>query len=181
MSHLRLALLLGMTVALAPLAIDAYLPAFPNIAAGLGIPHSQVGLTLSAYVMTLGLAQLIGGPLSDRYGRKPILFGGLFVFAGGALMVSFADTLPEMVFWRVAQALGGAFCAVSVPALVRDQVSGRDAARLFGLIGLIMFIAPAAAPGLGSLMLALGGWQWIFLMLAGYAGCLMLVLHHPVR
>ena len=177
MSHLRLALLLGMTVAIAPLSIDAYLPAFPRIADWLDIPHSQVGLTLSAYVITLGLAQLIGGPLSDRYGRKPILFGGLLVFACGALMVSFASTLPEMIFWRVVQALGGAFCAVSVPALVRDQVSRQDAARLFGLIGLIMFIAPAAAPSLGSLMLALGEWQWIFLMLAGYAGCLMLVLN----
>jgi len=177
LSHLRLALLLGMTVAIAPLSIDAYLPAFPRIADWLDIPHSQVGLTLSAYVITLGLAQLIGGPLSDRYGRKPILFGGLLVFACGALMVSFASTLPEMIFWRVVQALGGAFCAVSVPALVRDQVSGQDAARLFGLIGLIMFIAPAAAPSLGSLMLTLGEWQWIFLMLAGYAGCLMLVLN----
>jgi len=177
LSQLRLALLLGMTVALAPLSIDAYLPAFPSIADWLGIPHAQVGLTLSAYVMTLGLAQLVGGPLSDRYGRKPILFGGLFVFAAGAVMVSLADTLSEMVFWRVAQALGGAFCAVSVPALVRDQVSGQDAARLFGLIGLIMFVAPAAAPALGSLMLALGEWQWIFLMLAAYAGGLMLALN----
>ena len=177
MSHLQLALLLGMTVALAPLSIDAYLPAFPDIADGLGVSHSQVGLTLSAYVMTLGLAQLIGGPLSDRYGRKPILFGGLVVFAGGALMVSLADTLPEMVLGRIAQAIGGAFCAVSVPAIVRDQVSGQDAARLFGLIGLIMFIAPAAAPSLGTLMLALGEWQWIFLMLAGYAALLMLALN----
>lgn len=177
MSHLQLALLLGMTVALAPLAIDAYLPAFPSIADGLDIPHTQVGLTLSAYVMTLGLAQLAGGPLSDRYGRKPVLFGGLLVFAGGALMVSSADTLSQMVFWRVAQAIGGAFCAVSVPAIVRDQVSGQDAARLFGLIGLIMFIAPAAAPSLGTLMLTLGEWPWIFLMLAGYAGVLMIALN----
>lgn len=177
MSHLKLALLLGMTVALAPLSIDAYLPAFPEIANWLGTPHSQVGLTLSIYVMSLGLAQLIGGPLSDRYGRKPILFGGLLVFACGALMVSFANSIEEMVFWRVIQAIGGAFCAVSVPAIVRDQVDGQDAARLFGLIGLIMFIAPAAAPSLGLLMLALGEWQWIFLMLAGYAGCLMLVLN----
>lgn len=177
MSHLQLALLLGMTVALAPLSIDAYLPAFPDIADWLGVSHTQVGLTLSAYVMTLGLAQLIGGPLSDRYGRKPVLFGGLVVFAGGALMVSLADTLPEMVFGRIAQAIGGAFCAVSVPAIVRDQVRGQDAARLFGLIGLIMFIAPAAAPSLGTLMLALGEWQWIFLMLAGYAALLILALN----
>lgn len=91
-------------------------------------------------------------------------------------MVSMADSLSDMVFWRIAQGIGGAFCAVSVPAIVRDEVSGQDAARLFGLIGLIMFIAPAAAPSLGSLMLALGEWQWIFLMLAGYAAFLVVVL-----
>lgn len=177
MSHLQLAILLGMSVALGPLALDAYLPAFPNIADSLGVAHSQVGLTLSAYVTVLGLAQLLGGPLSDRYGRKPALFGGLLVFAAGSVMVSLADTLPEMVFWRIAQGIGGAFCAVSVPAIVRDEVSGQDAARLFGLIGLIMFIAPAAAPSLGALMLLLGEWQWIFLMLAGYAVFLVLALN----
>ena len=176
MSHLYLAILLGMTVALGPLALDAYLPAFPDIADGLGIDHGHVGLTLSAYVTTLGLAQLVGGPLSDRYGRKPILFGGLLIFMAGAVMVSMADSLSDMVFWRIAQGIGGAFCAVSVPSIVRDEVSGQDAARLFGLIGLIMFIAPAAAPSLGSLMLALGEWQWIFLMLAGYAAFLVVVL-----
>jgi DHA1 family bicyclomycin/chloramphenicol resistance-like MFS transporter len=176
LSHLHLAILLGMTVALGPLALDAYLPAFPEIADGLGIDHGHVGLTLSAYVTTLGLAQLVGGPLSDRYGRKPVLFGGLLIFMAGAVMVSLADSLSDMVFWRIAQGIGGAFCAVSVPAIVRDEVSGQDAARLFGLIGLIMFIAPAAAPSLGSLMLALGEWQWIFLMLAGYAAFLVVVL-----
>jgi DHA1 family bicyclomycin/chloramphenicol resistance-like MFS transporter len=176
LSHLHLAILLGMTVALGPLALDAYLPAFPDIADGLGVDHGHVGLTLSAYVTTLGLAQLVGGPLSDRYGRKPVLFGGLLIFMAGAVMVSLADSLSDMVFWRIAQGIGGAFCAVSVPAIVRDEVSGQDAARLFGLIGLIMFIAPAAAPSLGSLMLALGEWQWIFLMLAGYAAFLVVVL-----
>ena len=176
MSHFKLALLLGMTVALGPLALDAYLPAFPEIAASFAIPHSDVGLTLSAYVMTLGLAQLVGGPLSDRYGRKVILFSGLAVFALAGGLVAWADTLGEMIFWRVLQGVGGAFCAVSVPAIVRDEVSGQEAARLFGLIGLIMFIAPAAAPALGSLMLAFGDWHWIFLLLTGYAAVLALVL-----
>lgn len=176
MSHFQLALLLGMTVALGPLALDAYLPAFPGIADDFGIPHSSVGLTLSAYVTTLGLAQLVGGPLSDRYGRRPILLGGLAIFAGAAVMVSLTDSLPEMVAWRIIQGIGGAFCAVSVPAIVRDQVGGQDAARLFGLIGLIMFIAPAAAPSLGALTLVVGGWHDIFLMLAGYAVFLMLAL-----
>lgn len=146
MSHLYLAIMLGMTVALGPLALDAYLPAFPDIADGLGIDHGHVGLTLSAYVTTLGLAQLVGGPLSDRYSSKPILFGGLLIFMAGAVMVSMADSLSDMVVWRIAQGIGGAFCAVSVPAIVRDEVSGQDAARLFGLIGLIMFIARLRLP-----------------------------------
>ena len=176
MSHFYLALLLGMTVALGPLALDAYLPAFPDIADGFGIPHSDVGLTLSAYVATLGMAQLVGGPLSDRYGRRMILLGGLAIFAGAAVMVAQAGSLMEMSVWRVIQGVGGAFCAVSVPAIVRDQVSGQDAARLFGLIGLIMFIAPAAAPSLGALMLALGDWHFIFVVLAGYAVFLAMVL-----
>lgn len=176
MSHLKLALLLGMTVALGPLALDAYLPAFPSIADNLGIAHSDVGLTLSAYVAALGLAQLIGGPLSDRYGRQPILLGGLAVFAAAAVMVSLSANLSEMVLWRVVQGIGGAFCAVSVPAIVRDQVGGQEAARLFGLIGLIMFIAPAAAPSLGALMLALADWPAIFVLLAGYAVLLGLAL-----
>jgi DHA1 family bicyclomycin/chloramphenicol resistance-like MFS transporter len=165
-----------MTVALGPLALDAYLPAFPSIADGFGIPHADVGLTLSAYVATLGLAQLVGGPLSDRYGRRNILFAGLAVFAVASLMVALADNLTSMIAWRVVQGIGGAFCAVSVPAIVRDQVGGQEAARLFGLIGLIMFIAPAAAPSLGALMLALGDWHLIYVFLAGYAFFLAVVL-----
>lgn len=166
-----------MTVALGPLALDAYLPAFPEIADELGIGHGGVGLTLSAYVGALGLAQLLGGPLSDRYGRQQILFSGLTIFAFAAFMVAQSETLPNMLGWRIVQGIGGAFCAVSVPAIVRDQTSGQDAARLFGLIGLVMFVAPAAAPSIGSALLYFSEWHVIFLMLAGYAALLAIVLH----
>ncbi|WP_077528918.1 multidrug effflux MFS transporter [Vreelandella utahensis] len=177
MPHLQLAILLGMTVALGPLALDAYLPAFPRIAEDLGTANADVGLTLSAYVATLGLAQLIGGPLSDRYGRQKILFSGLAIFAGSALMVSQTGSLAEMLAWRASQGIGGALCAVSVPALVRDHADGTDSARLFGLIGLIMFVAPAAAPSIGTLLLALSGWPTIFIMLSCYAFLLAVLLH----
>lgn len=166
-----------MTVALGPLALDAYLPAFPEIADSLSVGHGQVGLTLSVYVAALGLAQLLGGPLSDRYGRQQVLFTGLAVFSCAAFMVAQAETLPEMLGWRVIQGIGGAFCAVSVPAIVRDQTSGQDAARLFGLIGLVMFIAPAAAPSIGSALLYFSEWHSIFLMLTGYGVVLAVVLH----
>lgn len=177
MPHIQLALLLGMTVALGPLALDAYLPAFPEIADELGVAHGAVGLTLSAYVGTMGLAQLIGGPLSDRYGRQRILMFGLAVFALGAWLIAHADSLQEMLYWRLVQGVGGAFCAVSVPAVVRDQVRGADAARLFGMIGLIMFIVPALAPTMGAALLAWQDWPAIFLVLAAYAIVLILVLH----
>ncbi|MEX2473767.1 Bcr/CflA family efflux MFS transporter [Marinobacter sp.] len=177
MPQIQLALLLGMTVALGPLALDAYLPAFPDIADGLGVSHGQIGLTLSAYVAALGLAQLVGGPLSDRYGRQQVLLGGLAIFAAAAFMVAQADTLGQMLFWRVIQGIGGAFCAVSVPAIVRDQSQGSEAARLFGLIGLIMFVAPALAPSMGAILLVLTDWPAIFLMLAAYAIVLAIILH----
>lgn len=176
MSQFRLALLLGLTVALGPLALDAYLPGFPDIAADLGVSVGDIGLTLSAYVFALGLAQLIGGPFSDRYGRQTILLGGLVVFGAAAFMVSRTTSLDEMLFWRVIQGIGGAFCAVSVPAIVRDTTSGQDAARLFGLIGLIMFVAPAAAPAIGAMLLAIGEWPAVFLMLTGYAVFVGIVL-----
>lgn len=166
-----------MTVALGPLALDAYLPAFPEIGDELAVGPGGVGLTLSAYVGALGLAQLLGGPLSDRYGRQQILFFGLTVFACAAFMIAQAQTLPEMMGWRIVQGIGGAFCAVSVPAIVRDQTSGQDAARLFGLIGLVMFIAPAAAPSIGSALLYASEWHAIFLLLAVYAVLLAVVLH----
>lgn len=177
MSHLRLAILLGMTVALGPLALDTYLPAFPRIATALGLTGAQVGLTLSIYVAVLGLGQLIGGPLSDRYGRRSVLFGGLALFGCASVMVGLANSLESLFVWRAVQALGGAWCAVSVQAIVRDRARGTDAARLFALIGMVMFVAPAVAPSIGSLVLTFAGWRAIFGLLAAYAMLVAGLLH----
>lgn len=186
MSHFRLAVLLGMTVALAPLALDTYLPAFPQIAAAFGVDHAAVGLTLSAYVAVLGAAQLVGGPLSDRYGRAHVLFSGLAVFTIASLMIAGTDSLEGMLAWRLVQAIGGGWCAVSVPAIVRDHVHGKEAARLFSLIGLMMFAAPALAPSIGSLVLVTTDWHGIFVFLAVYAVLLAVLLratlfHTPAK
>jgi DHA1 family bicyclomycin/chloramphenicol resistance-like MFS transporter len=152
-----------------PLALDAYLPSFTQIADHLGVSPHEVGLTLSVYVFLLAFGQLIGGPLSDRYGRCPVMFAGLAVFIAGSLLVTTADSLSAMLGWRALQAFGGGWVAVSVPAIVRDHTSGNDTARLFSLIALIMFIAPALAPALGTLLLSVMGWRGIFHFLAVYA------------
>jgi MFS transporter, DHA1 family, multidrug resistance protein len=160
--------LLALVVALVPLALDAYLPAFAAIGQDLGASISEVGLTLSIYIFVLAFGQLVGGPLSDRFGRGPILYAGLAVFVAGSLLVTGADSLGALLGARAVQAFGGGWVAVSVPAIVRDHTSGMEAARLFSLIALIMFLAPAIAPAIGTLLLVVTGWEGIFAFLAIY-------------
>ncbi len=158
-----------MTVAIGPFALDTYLPAFPEIAADLGVDLPAVGRTLSVYVFALGLAQLVAGPLSDRYGRRVVLFSGLGLFAVASVMVALSEGLGAMMFWRMIQAVGGACCAVSVPAIVRDRTHGQASASLFSLIGIVMLVAPALAPAIGSVLLYQFSWPAIFIFLAAYA------------
>lgn len=158
-----------MTVAIGPFALDTYLPAFPDIAADLGVDLPAVGRTLSIYVFALGLAQLVAGPLSDRYGRRVVLFSGLAIFALASVMVALSEDLASMMLWRMVQAIGGACCAVSVPAIVRDRTHGQASASLFSLIGIVMLVAPALAPAIGSALLYQFSWPAIFVFLAAYA------------
>lgn len=176
MTTLRFAILLGMTVAIGPFALDTYLPAFPDIAADHGVDLPAVGRTLSVYVFALGLAQLVAGPLSDRYGRRVVLFSGLAIFAVASGVIALSTSLGAMMFWRMIQAVGGACCAVSVPAIVRDRTHGQASASLFSLIGIVMLVAPALAPAIGSLLLYQFNWPAIFLFLAAYALIVAVIL-----
>lgn len=154
---------------LGPFSVDTYLPAFPQIAADLGVRHADISLSISVYIFTLSLSQLVGGALSDQLGRRKVLLGGLFLYLLAALGVGLAGNLPVLLSGRIVQAFGAGWVLVSVPALVRDRVAGQEAAKLFSLIGLIMILAPGIAPGIGSLILEIGSWRWIFFFLAGYA------------
>lgn len=170
---ISLVLVLALTMMLGPFSLDTYLPAFPHIGADLGVDQAAVALTVSAYIFTLALGQLLGGALSDRFGRRLVLLGGLGLYAAASLAIAAAGTMDLLLGARVAQALGGGWVVVSVPALVRDRVSGREAAKLFSLLGLIMVLAPAVAPGVGSALLGLGSWRWIFVALGAYAVLLL--------
>ena len=168
-TRLRLALALGPLIAIGPLAIDTYLPALPAMADSYGVRVTDVERSVSLYVMGTALGQLLGGPLSDHLGRKPVAWGGLLLFALASLLISLSSMLWQLDLLRVIQALGGGATVVVAAASVRDWFDGQEAARVLSNIGLIMLIAPLVAPAVGAMLVLLQGWQAIFIGLAGYA------------
>lgn len=172
-TRLRLALALGPLIAVGPLAIDTYLPALPAMADSYGVRVTDVERSVSLYVMGTALGQLLGGPLSDHLGRKPVAWGGLLLFALTSLLISLSTALWQLDLLRVVQALGGGATVVVAAASVRDWFDGQEAARVLSNIGLIMLIAPLVAPAVGAMLVLLQGWPAIFIGLAGYALLMM--------
>lgn len=173
MSGLRLALALGPLIAVGPLAIDTYLPALPAMADSYAVSVTAVERSISIYVIGTAIGQLFGGPLSDHLGRKPVVWAGLLLFALASVLISFSTALWQLDLLRFIQALGGGATVVVAAASVRDWFDGQEAARVLSSIGLVMLIAPLLAPALGALFITLGGWQLIFIALAGYALLMM--------
>jgi DHA1 family bicyclomycin/chloramphenicol resistance-like MFS transporter len=164
-------LLMGALTAIGPISIDMYLPAFPEMAANLGATGSQVERTLAAYLIGMAGAQLIYGPLADRFGRKPPLYGALIVYILASAGCALAPTVEFLTVCRVVQAMGGAAGMVISRAVVRDHYSTQEAARALSMLMLVMGIAPILAPLVGAQVLTLAGWRGIFavITLAGIA------------
>lgn len=155
-------LLMGALTAIGPISIDMYLPAFPEMAANLGATGSQVERTLAAYLIGMAGAQLIYGPLADRFGRKPPLYGALLVYILASAGCALSPTVEFLTVCRVVQAMGGAAGMVISRAVVRDHYSTQEAARALSMLMLVMGIAPILAPLVGGQVLALAGWRAIF-------------------
>lgn len=154
--------LMGALTALGPLAIDMYLPSFPSIVQGLGATQGQVERTLASYLIGLAAAQIIYGPLADRYGRKLPLLAGLIIFTLASLGCAFTNNIEHLTMWRIAQALGGAAGIVIPRAVVRDNLDTRDASKALSLLLLIMGVTPILGPILGAQVLLFAGWRGIF-------------------
>jgi len=165
---------MGVLNALAPISIDMYLPAFPAMAQALDTTPGAVERTLAAYLIGLSLAQIVYGPLADRYGRKPPLIAGLTLYLLASLGCAWAADVESLTYWRVVQALGGA-CGIVVPrAVVRDHYDTQDAARALSMLMLVMGLAPILAPLAGGQLLPHTGWRGIFWVMA--AGALVLLI-----
>jgi len=165
----HIVLILASLAAITPLAIDMYLPALPRMAEQFSTPISEVQFSLSLYFFGMALGQLIGGPISDAYGRRPVISIGLLLFGLSSIALSFCHSIELFWFFRALQSLGGGFTTVNVSATVRDHFSGKEGARILSLIASVMLIAPLIAPMLGSLVLSVSLWESIFIFLALYA------------
>jgi MFS transporter, DHA1 family, multidrug resistance protein len=171
-------LLAGLT-ALGALATNIILPAFPRIGASLGVSSQQLGLTLSSFFVAFAFGQLLAGPLSDLFGRKWLVLGGLAVFTAGSVMCAFADTLPFLVVGRVIQALGACAASVLSRAIARDLFDGEALARALALTMIAGAAAPGFSPLLGSAFDGLFGWRISFLAVAAFG--VVLALHYATR
>ena len=171
--------LLAGLAALGALATNIILPAFPRIGAELEISSPELGLLLSSFFVAFALGQLVVGPLSDRFGRKPLVLGGLAVFAAGSVICALAGTLPLLVLGRVIQALGACAASVLSRAIARDLFDGEALARALALTMIAMAAAPGFSPLLGSALDGLFGWRTIFLAVAAFG--VVLALHYSTR
>jgi DHA1 family bicyclomycin/chloramphenicol resistance-like MFS transporter len=163
------ALLAGL-MALNAFAIDAMIPALPDIGRELGVAEdNRRQLVIVAYTFGFGFGQLLWGPLADRFGRKPILSAGIVLYALFALLCAVAPSFELLVLGRALQGASAAATRVLVVAMVRDLFQGEAMARVMSLVFMVFMLVPVLAPSVGQLILLAGPWQAIFLVLAGYA------------
>ncbi|MDR1460069.1 MAG: multidrug effflux MFS transporter [Campylobacteraceae bacterium] len=169
-SERRLVFILAALSAITPLAIDMYLPAISNMSKAIGVDESMVSVSISIFFLGLAAGQLFGGPISDAYGRKPMVIAGLALFCISSFVIVFVDNVYVLWFFRFIQAFGGGVATVNVSATVRDMFSGKDSARIFSMIGSITILAPLIAPPLGlGVILIFKRWETIFLILGIYS------------
>ncbi|SFC01131.1 MFS transporter, DHA1 family, bicyclomycin/chloramphenicol resistance protein [Marinospirillum celere] len=161
-------------VAMSAVSTDLYLAGLPAMVEDLGATHSQVQLTLSLFMLGFALGQLINGPLSDSWGRIPVLKLGLVIFFLASLLCIWAPTIEVLWLGRILQGIGASVGPVLGRAIVSDVYPRQDAARILAYLSSAMALVPALAPILGSLLLIWFSWRSHFVALSLFA-CLVLL------
>lgn len=159
--------LVASMMAMTALSIDAMLPALPAIGAALGIvdPNDRQWV-VSAFMLGFGAAQILHGPLSDRFGRRPVLFASLAAGVMFNLVAAVAESFPVLVAARVAGGMATASSRVLAVSIVRDCFAGAQMARVMSLATIVFLAAPVLAPAIGQAILLIAPWPWIFVFLA---------------
>lgn len=165
---------LGMLSALGALSIDMYLAGLPSMAAELGASSGQSQLTLGVFLVGFGIGQLIYGPLSDRFGRKPLIIVGVILYMATSILCAVSGSIEVFIISRFLQAIGASTGQVLSRAIVRDHFSGSEIARIFSFISMITLTAPLIAPVIGGYILVWSGWRTVFYVLAAFGGLCLL-------
>lgn len=152
--------------ALSPVAMNIFIPSMPNLTESLNTQHSTAQLTLTFYLVAFAIAQLIHGPLSDRYGRRPILITGVVIFIIASFACAFAYNVEQLIIGRIFQATGGCAGVVITRAIVRDLYERDKAASLLGYMTMIMALAPLMSPTIGGFIDQYSGWRTSFYVVA---------------
>lgn len=156
------------------LAIDSMLPALPKIGQALNVANANdTQLVVGVFFFGFGLAQLIFGSLSDTYGRRNILLGGLAFYVVTMFAAAWTGSFTMLLTLRFAQGIGAAAVRITTMAMVRDCFGGREMARVMSFVMIVFMIVPIIAPALGQLIISYATWQWIFIVLGG-AGAVLL-------
>ncbi len=181
MSARRTAIIGGLMVATGPLSLTLYAPALPTIVDGFATSDAAGKMTLTVYFAAFALAQLICGPLSDRYGRRSVGMAFFAIYVLGSLVSAIAPTLEMLFLGRFIQGFGVSAGVALSRAMVRDQFVGSEAIRILTLINLILTVTPAVAPTLGSVILLLGSWHYMFVVMAGFGLAIVALLATSAR
>ena len=160
--------LLTALVALGPISTDVYLPSLPSIGRYFAVDQAETQLTLSVFLIGFASAMLIYGPLSDRFGRRPVLLGGIALFATASVLCAVAPTIETLIGARFLQALGACAGPVLCRAVVRDVFGAAGAARVLSYLSAAVALAPAIGPMIGGVMETWFGWRAQFWGLTVY-------------
>ncbi|WP_448832776.1 multidrug effflux MFS transporter [Camelimonas sp. ID_303_24] len=168
MSEMRTAVIGALVVMLGPISMSLYTPAMPAMVHAFDTTPAAIKLTLTVYFVGFALAQLVCGPMSDAYGRRPVGISFFAIYLAGSVIAAAAPTLSWLLAGRILQGIGAAAGISMSRAMVRDQYSGQQAARILNLIGVMLAIGPAVSPTLGGVILSTIGWQAIFFVMVLY-------------
>lgn len=171
--HFILILILGALTTVSPFSIDMYLPAFPSIARDLHTVIPQVQFSLTSYFIGISIGQLLYGPLLDRFGRKPPLYGGLMAYILTSLACIWVTSVHQLIAMRFLQALGGCVGLVASRALVRDLFPVTETAKVFSTLMLVLAVSPMLAPTIGGYMAVTISWHGIFIILAAIGALIL--------
>lgn len=160
--ELSLILLLTTLVAMGVLSISMYIPSLPAIGDDFGVPAADVQLTMSSFLFGIAIGQLVYGPLSDRFGRRPVILVGLISYAVTSLLCALTYDIDSLIIARFLQGFGACTGPVIARAIVRDRFKGETAIKAFSFIATALAVAPAIAPIIGGFLQVTFGWRWIF-------------------